>query len=461
MAVLKKNKLLKISENSCRDFQSKIGQLMYSTVYYKNNTENNVENEKYLKMIQELNIGGVLPHFNLSLSGNDKEKYIKQIYDYNSKIKQSSNIVPFLGVDYLFSCGLGYGFGALPQAPLKCKNDYYKLQATCHAMYGINQALGPTIEHNEKNPISLIHNDFMNEASALIDEFNKVGVATTLKHFPYTPKDYNLHSQSRDSKLGLDVVEGKIKNFHDLSVKSDFAMSTHLYNSNIDPLDMATFSKKWTNILRKNVNFGGILMADALFMISRYKENMVAMSLNFDQKGFSKKLDDESVFAIRALLAGNDMIFIDGNYLKSYNTFNDLLYVACSDSKYSNDLRNRINKSFDKISNYKNANITVLAQMPKFDSAFLYRANSILSHIPLYQVSAMDDKYCAEISSALEMIKDIKFTPLKKYNFEVTESSKECLECINLEPSGVDSLSIQYMKKIEKVMDTIPEVQHP
>ncbi len=452
---LAKSGLVKIEVNQCKDYESKIGQLLYATVYFGDETgkaiygptehynmeTEKVENKKYIDMVKDLNLGGVLPHYSLSYKLELEKLVFKEMFDLNQKLKDTASFPLFVGVDYIRSCGLGFGNGVLYKAPQECKRQYFKLQAACHAQFGINHALGPTIEHSERNSYSLNLDQLQKDATSLIDEFNQAGIVTSLKHYPYTPDDYNLHRQSSDTKLSKDLVERKLKNFSVLSDKADFAMSTHLYNSSVDPSDMATFSKKWVSYLRDYAGFTGILMTDALFMITRYKENMIAMSMKLDQSKWRKKIDDETVFAIRAILAGHDMVFLDGNYIKTKKTFEELLYVACSDTKYSQEFRNRINQSYKKITKYKKANALALNQKHILNADFLAKADAAINRADHLIFPDM----CTKIDEALALLQPSNYTALKKYNFTAETNCKECSEI------KVDTTSTQMNQFIDKV----------
>ncbi|MFZ4715881.1 MAG: glycoside hydrolase family 3 N-terminal domain-containing protein [Bacteriovoracaceae bacterium] len=435
---LKKLGQMKIEEGQCREMEAKIGQLLYATVYLKGN--NQPENEAYIDMARDLNLGGVLPHYYENPSN-------QQIYDWNQKLKSATPIPTLVGVDYVFSCGLGYGKGVLFQAPADCKSQYYQLQAACHAHYGLNHALGPTVEHNSENPPSMKFENIEKEGSDLIKQFNQYGIPTTLKHFPYTPSEYNLHSQSRDTKLTKETVEQKLKNFEVLAPQADFAMSTHLYNSAIDKMEMATFSKTWVSLLRNQANFQGILMTDALFMIESYKANMIAMSRKWNDNEWKRKLNNQSIFAVRALLAGHDMVFLDATFQDTRKIFNDILYIACENTKTSNELRMTIKNSWKKITDYKKEEKQALLNSPTFNNEFLMKTLKVLQ---------TDGPTCPQINEALALIKSAPTTGLKQYSFK---KDKDCIDCqkkeieIDKTPAQINEL----IKDIEKIEEHDPE----
>ena len=443
---LKKSSDLKISESECQNIEKNLGQTFYATLYMSE--QNKEENNKYVDLVKDLNLGGVLPHYRTE-GYNQSESYTRAIYDFNKKVR-TCNVTPTLvGVDYVMSAGLGYGKGVLGREAIKdCPEDYYALQSAMHASFGLNHALGPTIEHNENNPYSLNQEEVKADASKLIDQFNKDGIATTLKHFPYTPSDYNLHSMSSDSKLSKAEVEQKLKSFANLAGKTDFVMSTHLYNSSVDKDDMATFSPIWVKYLREYAGFQGILMTDAIFMISHYKSSMIAMSRKWNQEEWSRPIDDQSIFAIRALLSGHDMVFLDGNYLDTRKLFKEVLYVACSDHDTSKKLRERILESSKKILDYKQKNLAALSFVPEYNKEFLIKGEKA---IRLNSDTVAIN--CTEVKEALKLYQT-KGPAINHTTFPISPKIG-CEGAIKLNSSS--EKVIELMNDVEKIEGKIPD----
>ncbi|MGE0527145.1 MAG: glycoside hydrolase family 3 N-terminal domain-containing protein [Bdellovibrionales bacterium] len=173
-----------------------------------------------------------------------------------------------------------------------------------------------------------------------------------------------LHDKSEDTQVPQPTVHEILNIFRQVSGKTDFAMSTHLLNFNIDPDNMVTFSKKWIEVLRKDIGFDGILMTDALFMFDRYPASVRQMEARWPQDEIPLK-ETSSIFAARAILAGHDMAFLEGTATKTYKVFNDLLYVACQDKPTGKELNRRILESYDRITRYKEKNKEVLTEALK------------------------------------------------------------------------------------------------
>ncbi len=143
---------------------------------------------------------------------------------------------------------------------------------------GINVNLAPVVDldTNPQNPvIGGLERSFSAEpqivikhARAFINELNKQGILTTLKHFP------GHGSSQQDSHKGVtDVTEtwqrDELIPYRYLieSGHADIIMTAHIYNAKIDSTHPATLSKPTiTGILRDSLNFNGVIMSDDLQM---------------------------------------------------------------------------------------------------------------------------------------------------------------------------------------------------
>lgn len=369
---LMKDHGIQSSVEDCAKVEKHLGQLFYVNVDGFGSSRvpgDDAISPGYVQMVKDLQIGGVLPHFGTST--------IKKMNSAAVNLQKASDHPLMMGVDYLSishppstssHVGLGFHGGFMSdygEATMSCKKELASLSAFAQKAAGINQALGPTIENtkqwkNMDSPPEVV----AKSAKIVIDAYNHYGMATTMKHFPYTPDDYNLHNKSEDTKMSADEVTRKLKNFKLVSDKTDFAMSTHLYNSNVDPDDMATFSKKWVSKLRKEVGFKGILMTDALFMFDNYPDTVKQMTERWDQQEKTKVKDIHSIFAARAILAGHDMVFLEGNAESTYKVFKDLHKLACQNNSIGQELRKRVEESYKRIVAYKQKSKSFLRDQP-------------------------------------------------------------------------------------------------
>jgi beta-N-acetylhexosaminidase len=355
---------MKIDRNECQKIEKELGQLLYVNVDgFK--TYPDAINPAYVQMVKELNIGGVLPKF-----GNNKD--LSAITKSTKALQRATDLPLLIGIDRdhissekgdLVSYGLGYGvgeLGAIDDFTPQCAKRIAELQAFLHRATGLNQALGPTVEKKGTKFLSKSANEVSIYSKPFFDALNEIGVAPTMKHFPYTPEDYNLHRKSEDTKIPKEEVMEMLEIFKKSAPQSSFAMTTHLFNSNIDPKEMATFSETWIGLLRNQVGYKGLLMTDGLFMIDNYETRKSELVSKWPQQGKRKITDDHSIFAARAILAGHDMIFLEGNAGQTKRVFKDLHYFACQNTPVAKKLRERIFESHQRIKAFKEANRTVL-----------------------------------------------------------------------------------------------------
>lgn len=355
---------IKIERKECQKVEEEIGQLLYVNVDgFK--TYPDAINPAYVQMVKELNIGGVLPKF-----GNNKD--LSAITKATRALQRSTDLPLLIGIDRdhisseksgLISYGLGYGVGELGNIDSyspQCAKRIAELQAFLHRATGLNQALGPTIEKKGTDFLGKSANEVSIYSKPFFDALNEFGVAPTMKHFPYTPDNYNLHTKSEDTKIPKETVLEMLEIFKKSASQSPFAMTTHLFNSNIDPKEMATFSETWIGILRKQIGFQGLLITDGLFMIDNYETLKSELISKWPQQGKRKITDNHSIFAARAILAGHDMVFLEGNASQTKRVFRDLHYFACQDTPIGKKLRERIFESHQRIKTFKEANRAVL-----------------------------------------------------------------------------------------------------
>lgn len=346
-----------IKDSECQEMKSKLGQLFYINV--DGFGSNHTIHPAYERLIKKIQPGGVLPHYN--------SKDIGAIKTASHKLQAQSDLPLMIGIDYQSvngtEIGLGWGTGLADKLAGKdasCFEKVGKIEAALHQYAGINNPLGPTIEYNLKSENGFASQDLeykKERLAALIGAFRDAGLETTLKHFPYTPADYNLHKTSKDTKIPVSEVDSKyLPIYKEFTANSGMVMTTHLFNSEVDPSNMATFSKIWMNKLRNEVGFKGIVMTDALFMINSYPETMKQMSRDWPQhlaKDFSKDL---SRFSIKSILAGHDMVFLETAAKETEETYNDVARFACTDDKLAEEFRKRVRESHERITTYKKAN---------------------------------------------------------------------------------------------------------
>ncbi|MEU6407245.1 glycoside hydrolase family 3 protein [Microbispora sp. NPDC046933] len=145
---------------------------------------------------------------------------------------------------------------------------------------------------------------------AAVDGFHAAGVASVAKHFP------GHGDTSVDSHTGLPVITHSKTQWRELDAPPfraaiehgvDAIMSAHVVMPRLDPSgDPATLSHRiLTGLLREELGFDGVISTDAL-----------------DMAGVRKKYGDAEV-AVRAVLAGADMLLMPPNLPKAYDAVLD------------------------------------------------------------------------------------------------------------------------------------------
>jgi len=301
----------------------------------------------FAPMIAQLQVGGVIPHY-----GSTSYERIRRT---NRALKAltrlpllvCADIVKIKAAGAVGTFGDGYvgGFlGRFKRLPDSELEALARLNAFGFAAMGINVALGPTVDTSTGDPRT------PDRARLVISALKEFGLEPVLKHFPYLPARANLHRQSPDTLVPPDEVESRFAVFHELGDEAEMMMTTHLYDSLVDAR-IVTFSPIWNRLLRTGTGFTGLLMSDGLLMLRNYADTKM-LSINPgdpDPPG----IDRTSSWALRAILAGHDLIIVEGSAALTYRTFQGLLAVACSSAPLGRALRERIEESCRKIETWK------------------------------------------------------------------------------------------------------------
>lgn len=344
---------LGISVKECTAIESKLGQLLYANVDNFGSSTKDALDPAYVKMVKDLQLGGVLPKTRVT-------KYSK-IVEVHKKLQEVSELPLLIGVDKMIleeaTFGLGFGSGMLNNRASKVSGECFErevfLNAFFHRVSGVNHALGPTIEKTDGS--DFLARDIAEvapKARALINTFSGAGLAATNKHFPYTPATYDLHDKTADDKLPKSTVHTKLEPFRELASEAGFVMTTHVLNSNIDKDNIVTFSNEWIRILREEIGFQGLIITDGIFMFNRYSESIRRMSSPWPQDQVPLS-SENSIFAARSILAGHDMVIVESISADTYKIFRDLLRLACQNKPISKKFRDRVKESYRRIVEYK------------------------------------------------------------------------------------------------------------
>ncbi|WP_336207801.1 beta-N-acetylhexosaminidase [Nonomuraea sp. LPB2021202275-12-8] len=206
---------------------------------------------------------------------------------------------------------------------------------------GINLDFAPVadVNVNPRNPVigKRAFGDQPAEVSkmvaAAVKGFDDAGVAATAKHFPG-------HGDTTvDSHTGLPVIKHTRAQWKRLdappfkaaiNANVDAIMSAHIVFPNLDPSgNPATLSKPiLTGLLRQELGFDGVISTDALNMA-----------------GVRKKYGDGEV-AVRAVLAGADLLLMPYDFAKAYN-------AVLSAAKSGRISKQRLDQSVTRLLNLK------------------------------------------------------------------------------------------------------------
>ncbi|MCX7038006.1 MAG: hypothetical protein NT005_02565 [Spirochaetes bacterium] len=167
--------------------------------------------------------------------------------------------------------------------------------------------------------------------------------------------------ESPDARVALRDVEKRTGIFRALAGESGILMTTHLRDSLVDSR-IVTFSPRWIDILRRQTVFKGLLMTDGLLMLSNYLAP-----------------NDPASWALSAVLAGHDLLIVEGSAATTYRVFEGLLRVACGKTETGKLLRERIESAAARIARFKKQNEKLLRRQVDVPAAVI---SQIISLVP-------------------------------------------------------------------------------
>jgi beta-N-acetylhexosaminidase len=291
--------------------EEKVGQLF---VAYFDGEE---VNEHAKKLIEEMKIGGII-YYRFSNGLSDPIQVQRLSNGLQTLSKQTTGIPLFIAIDQEGGavCPLKNGFTEFPgnRALGKTKDPKLAYLASLYTAQelkavGINFNLAPVVDinNNPKNPVIGIRS-FGEEkeqvskfGKACLKGFEKGGVICCLKHFP------GHGDVTKDSHFSLPIVDKGMEElnqqelypFKKLAPYSQAIMTAHLLLPQIDPQNPATLSPAiLQGILRNTLHFDGIIITDSLIM-----------------DGVMAGCKSRNEVAIKAFLAGNDLLLIGGRAL--------------------------------------------------------------------------------------------------------------------------------------------------
>ncbi len=314
-----KNAYTKLKEMT---LDEKISQLLI--VHYPENDQTN---------IQSLYQFGGYIFFEKDFKGKTKDEVINMINNLNnvskikiltaideeggkvSRISSNKNLVdtPFLSSQELYAQG---GFNLI-------KEDVVRKSSILNSL-GLNLNLAPVVDI--ANPSDYIYartlgqNAFYTSvyAEEVIKSSKNTGVSYTLKHFPGYGSNTDTHKTgSVDTKSYEDILNNDLVPFiKGINAGAEAIMNSHNTVISIDPNNPVSLSSKAHEILRKDLNFTGVIITDDLNM---------------------KALENINNIEVKAINAGNDLLIVD-NYEQAFNNIKN----GINNKLVSEDTINRV-----------------------------------------------------------------------------------------------------------------------
>ena len=303
--------------------EEKVGQLLMVGV------KGTTATSETQRLVKELKLGSIILY-----SHNVKDS--SQIKNLVSDIQREQPIPLFMAVDQEGGSVVrirqntqvlpsAMAIGATQSSQLAFLSG--KLTAQELRSLGINMNLAPVLDinTNEYNTIIGVRSFGQNPELVsqmgmwYIEGLQSQGVAATAKHFPG-------HGDTMtDSHYAVPVLKSKLEeleSFHLVPFRRaienglDAIMTAHISIPALDPSGLpATFSYNLlTNVLRKKLHFEGVILTDDLEMKSI-------------QQGY-----DIGTAALKAVLAGADIVMISWSHPKKYHVYQTLLEAAKSGS---------------------------------------------------------------------------------------------------------------------------------
>ncbi len=176
------------------------------------------------------------------------------------------------------------------------------------SVVGVNMNLSPVVDvnNNPRNPVIGIRSfgdtteTVISFAKRAMQGYQKAGIVSCLKHFPgHGDVEVDSHEVLpviQKSKRQLEQVE--LLPFSELAAQADAIMTAHIIVPAIDSANCATLSTDVLNVLRQEIGFKGVIIADSLVM-----------------EGVLKNASSVDDVAIRAFNAGCDILMLGGKQL--------------------------------------------------------------------------------------------------------------------------------------------------
>ncbi|GAB5409495.1 MAG: glycoside hydrolase family 3 protein [Balneolaceae bacterium] len=301
-------------------------------------TELNPESD-IVKDIKELNIGG----FFLFDYDIESKSFGRNIISDDQLLKLSSSLVayssnpPFIAIDQeggqISRLKENIGFPKTVSAQYLGSIDnedstrhYARNIAQEFMVVGVNTNFAPVVDinTNPNNPVigkyersySPNPSKVAEHAGYVIDEFDKEGILSVLKHFP------GQGSSNSDPSLGVTDVTDSWTSDELIPYKTLFmektinaVMTAHIFNANLDPDWPATLSPKTINgLLRDSLGFDGVVFSGDL--------QMEAIRAEY---GLEITIEQSLNAGVDVLVFGNNLLYEEDIARKAIDTIQKLI----------------------------------------------------------------------------------------------------------------------------------------
>lgn len=338
-------KLIKIDLKTCNDLFKKAAQNFYMSIDDYGAKNHHLVHKLYTKFYYNLKPAGIILNYYIPKS-NDLIR--KEIY----KLKKASQLPLFVGGD---DC---QGFVDQERTRIKINASHNSCQAQTTAamtkVFGCNIMFNPQIEVAiNKETDSNFNRELVEKIKSQIEIYKKYNIILTFKHFPISTGNFDLHKENKDFPIPYESLEKNIfPIFQKMKSDNHLLMTTHLFNSKVDPYNIVTFSKSWINILRNVLGFkNNLLITDSLDMIRHYSVAMKVGNLN---EKLPVEISEEGFFAVRSILAGHDIFMTRQSLPFQQNLFSNFFQIAIANFDLSLELQKAINESYERIKTFKN-----------------------------------------------------------------------------------------------------------
>ncbi|MFI0434360.1 MAG: beta-N-acetylhexosaminidase [Parachlamydiaceae bacterium] len=292
--------------------EEKIGQLLI--VHFHGEEANDEARE----LIQDVHVGGVI-YYNWANELKNPQQVQHLSQGLQALAQRSAHPIPlFIAVDQEGGRvnRLKNGFTVFPgHYPLGRTGEWEWGEESARMMaeelkaVGVSLNLSPVVDvaSEQANPVIGVRSfssdpvEVAKWGRCTLNGYQKAGVIATLKHFP-GHGDVKVDSHEAlpfITKQREELNQVELYPFRFLASQAEAILTAHLFVPALDPDECVTFSKKViTDLLRKELNFQGVIITDSLVM-----EGVLSQS---------STLEDA---ALKSLLAGHDLILLGGKQL--------------------------------------------------------------------------------------------------------------------------------------------------